>query len=656
MFRRFQSPAPEPVLAIGKPIFLQSSVDEKKLALMPEAGTARSRQNPTEHQAAADVPPSYFQRHIDPLPKHLRKQPDSAALSASSVYTNQEPFINTTRLRDVKTISVSTGQISPVSQTPGQYSPGSVSPPSTPSESVRSRHSISTQPGSYAQPLRGNGRQEDSRYSSAGLNITGQRPVHVRGPSDASTRTAGLAADGIPMRKPLPPSAYQTPKQNPYRTQSEQRPRAGFQEDLTGFFDGGDGSRSKLADVGRPASHGNTIQKQSRGLRFMNKAINPLRSEWRGRNSPAPIQESEPVYPDRGSEQYRSPLSSNGEKPPQLVISPSTFGIGGSADTEAEFANPVTPGSVLPQRGSNLNKPLPVPESRPLTGQSHDSHLIGDDFLDDAESGFGDYDTNKIMIGVRTALESININQSTARPALHSRWSDSTRTTEATNLMHLGSPPQTSGQDTQRSQTAWDLTPPPRLDASHQTQPSSIISRPHPVLGTSRHISPRYSRPGSIHSLSPSDVDESNMDLPDNTDDHESHEEPQRSGTPIELTVRIQAILDALAARRRRLQKQIHDLEKLEVYRSTRNSMMVTPRTNWNSAAAAARSGDFRDVRGKIDKTAVAKKLDRLTEDLGKIVKEEHENGLRLARAWRRRDWGAGDEGGGTLWVRRVTS
>ncbi len=93
----------------------------------------------------------------------------------------------------------------------------------------------------------------------------------------------------------------------------------------------------------------------------------------------------------------------------------------------------------------------------------------------------------------------------------------------------------------------------------------------------------------------------------------------------VDLVTALQAQLDDLGHRRTNLEKLISSLTQLQ------------PQNPVVQDLAARRDS--------------AKKVERFKAELAEVVSKEHELGLRLHRAWKRRE----QEQPTTLWVRRVT-
>jgi len=98
----------------------------------------------------------------------------------------------------------------------------------------------------------------------------------------------------------------------------------------------------------------------------------------------------------------------------------------------------------------------------------------------------------------------------------------------------------------------------------------------------------------------------------------------------VDLITSLQAQLDNLAHRRANIQKSIHQMTQL---------MPTDPLARGMEARRQAEE---------------KKKVEILKEDLADVVREEHDLGLRLHRAFKRRDQNTVYEPTG-LWVRRVT-
>ncbi|KAI9771655.1 MAG: hypothetical protein M1840_001870 [Geoglossum simile] len=174
--------------------------------------------------------------------------------------------------------------------------------------------------------------------------------------------------------------------------------------------------------------------------------------------------------------------------------------------------------------------------------------------------------------------------------------------------------------------TTYD-TPPttPKVDFPDSSQsgpPSPILSRRRPIPTSNDKAVTRKPPPSQDESTPPS---------PTRTPTARSKSLPQSppEAQSVDLVTTLQAQLDDLHTRRSNIQKILREL-----------SQLLPPNPSTHNISAR---GEMR------------KKVDDHKMELAEILKEEHDVGLRLHRAWRRRDKKneLGEPTG--LWVRRVT-
>lgn len=103
------------------------------------------------------------------------------------------------------------------------------------------------------------------------------------------------------------------------------------------------------------------------------------------------------------------------------------------------------------------------------------------------------------------------------------------------------------------------------------------------------------------------------------------------SDNPPDHITELRQQMDDISLRRANINKAIHNLTKAQA--ENQNPML----TDWRSARAAER------------------KVDALKSELADIGREEHDIGLKLHRAYKRREREGDIEGTSALWVRRVT-
>lgn len=100
---------------------------------------------------------------------------------------------------------------------------------------------------------------------------------------------------------------------------------------------------------------------------------------------------------------------------------------------------------------------------------------------------------------------------------------------------------------------------------------------------------------------------------------------------PVDHVELLRSQMEDLAHRRNNVQRALQHLTKAG--EGNRNPMV----TDWKTA----REGERR--------------IERLRDELAEINREDHELGLKLHRAYKRREREGGHEGTSALWVRRVT-
>ncbi|KAH0556053.1 hypothetical protein GP486_006010 [Trichoglossum hirsutum] len=175
-------------------------------------------------------------------------------------------------------------------------------------------------------------------------------------------------------------------------------------------------------------------------------------------------------------------------------------------------------------------------------------------------------------------------------------------------------------------------TPPttPKADSpssSNANPPSPILSRRRPVPSSNEKAITRKPPPSQDRNNSPTPTQtptthhlRNSKSLPQSPPEAES----------VDLITTLEAQLGNLHTRRANLQKILREL-----------SLLLPPNPSTHNVSA----------RGEMKKRVEDHKM-----ELAEILKEEHEVGLRLHRAWRRRDkFGPLEEPTG-LWIRRVTS
>jgi hypothetical protein len=296
----------------------------------------------------------------------------------------------------------------------------------------------------------------------------------------------------------------------------------------------------------------------------------------------------------------RKPLSPPQEvlsSPPRYLTSPTSFSPQTSDVPTQSYSNP-TVNESRPQNQSAT--PMSSQDQRqPLSGSSeeHINQLHRKDSIASIERKF------------REAFESVNFPKATREQPV-SRFSVTTYAT--------------STADSTRRVSTDD--PPPMPTPPNEITP--MVNRRRPQVGggsfDSTKATARKAVPGS-----PVFVSMSNRDSASWRNSKMLPKSPPEAAS-VDLITSLQAQLDNLAHRRANIQKSIHQMTQL---------MPTDPLARGMEARRQAEE---------------KKKVEILKEDLADVVREEHDLGLRLHRAFKRRDQNAIYEPTG-LWVRRVT-
>ncbi|KAI9714086.1 MAG: hypothetical protein M1812_006533 [Candelaria pacifica] len=189
----------------------------------------------------------------------------------------------------------------------------------------------------------------------------------------------------------------------------------------------------------------------------------------------------------------------------------------------------------------------------------------------------------------------------------------------AMNDMHFQEEPVSRfSATTYATETTYDSRPgSPALSSSNftPTPSSSILNRKRPVPGaTNARDTTRKPTPSQL-SARTSDPRRNSKSLPQSPPELES----------VDLITSLQAQLDNLHHQRGNIQRLLRDLSQLNL-----------------------------TTQGITSRADIKRKADKLQQELSEIMREEHDIGLRLHRAWRRKDQQESCEPTG-LWVRRVT-
>jgi hypothetical protein len=237
-------------------------------------------------------------------------------------------------------------------------------------------------------------------------------------------------------------------------------------------------------------------------------------------------------------------------------------------------------------------------QRQPLSGSSEDyvNQLNRKDSTSSVERKF------------REALKNVNFPKATREPPV-SRFSVTTYATSTVDLT-----PRVSTDE-----------PPPMPTTPKEITP--IVNRHRPQVGgsfDSTKATARKAVPGS-----PVFISMSNRDSASWRNSKMLPKSPPEAAS-VDLITSLQAQLDNLAHRRVNIEKSIHQMTQL---------MPTDPLARGMEARRQAEE---------------KKKVEILKEDLADVVREEHDLGLRLYRAFKRRDQNAVYEPTG-LWVKRLT-
>jgi hypothetical protein len=354
------------------------------------------------------------------------------------------------------------------------------------------------------------------------------------------------------------------------------------------------------------------------------------RPEWKGATRTGRVTLVSPVadqydlpplsMPQRGENRIASPQSDShsGSPTPVTIIR--------SRDDETSLPSPVSAHGNILNRGKNS----PLQSSKNVTADpvavipsvTAKTMARGNTFPVEAPSTTTlerNISTTSIERNFREALNDVSFPNESSDPYVQppSRFSV---TTYAPSEAQTTPRPSTDTLDRPAMPT-----PPQKLDAAQQ----SILNRQRPKVAESlKHsISRKAINPGSpvFISMSSSVVSKrssnTTKNLPMSPAEAQSHD----------LVTSLQAQLDDLAHRRNNITRSIRQMTEL----MPKDSVILTD-----------------DVRRKREGEKI--KVEALRVEEADIRREEHDIGLRLHRAWKRRDKDAIYEPTG-LWVRRVT-
>lgn len=199
--------------------------------------------------------------------------------------------------------------------------------------------------------------------------------------------------------------------------------------------------------------------------------------------------------------------------------------------------------------------------------------------------------------------------------------------------LQLGEQPRSRFSATTYATTAYDsppMTPETNSDSALPPMPTPPMSTDSPsILNRKRPVPPAGIPSGKATTRKPTPSQMDVSSIPEMENDRHTKSLPK---SPPELdavdrVASLQATLDNLRRRRSNLQTVIHELTNV-----------VQPSSITYDIAS----------RQEIKKT-----VDGLSKELAEVMKEEHETGLKLHRAWKRSDENSFES---VLWVRRIAS
>jgi hypothetical protein len=304
---------------------------------------------------------------------------------------------------------------------------------------------------------------------------------------------------------------------------------------------------------------------------------------------------SVPGYPNAGTT-VRAIAPSRGRDAPHSADTPTTSTASAPLSSSPSYTSPTFRDSLSPD--NYTTKPLPS------SGQDHSPAVA--DYHNFSQKR--DESTSTIEQNFREALKDLNI----PTPMKDQPVSRFSVTTYAT--------------------TAADSTPRVSIDEpspmpSPPTRSSPLVSRSRPRFGSSIDSSKATARkavpssPVFVGMPSASESRRNSKMLP---------KSPPEAAS-VDLISSLQAQLENLAHRRHNLERSIHQMTELMPANALAHGM------------EALRQAEER------------RKVEMLRDDLADVIREEHDLGLRLHRAYKRMDQDAVYEPT-TLWVRRVTS
>ena len=282
-------------------------------------------------------------------------------------------------------------------------------------------------------------------------------------------------------------------------------------------------------------------------------------------------------------------------EPPSLTVSNPRTRVG--SPIQDDMTSPLARNPNTEEMRQRRNQALPDPpsskESSPVVSSIMERPAPSINYHTSQDRSAGLQDPDTIEARFRSNLQNMTISD---QP--QSRFSATTVATTADD----NSPPQTP-------EIAYDITPP-------SNTPNSILNRKRPVAPAGLiKRKPTPSQAGTPNGVTRKD----SKSLP----------RPPPDAEVLDPIQTLQAKVDVLRRRRRNLETVIHELTNV-----VQPSSIAYDRTS----------------RAEIKKTVAG-----LDKELSEVVKDEHETGLKLHRAWKRHEDFAAYEPT-SIWVRRVTN
>ncbi|KAF8850891.1 hypothetical protein BDZ45DRAFT_602263, partial [Acephala macrosclerotiorum] len=399
------------------------------------------------------------------------------------------------------------------------------------------------------------------------------------------------------------------------------------------------GNESNITSGSKPhTSFGDRV----RGLKI-NNSKSTERPEWRGATGRttlvSPVKDRFDIpplnIPRKSSKRVASPTSSSqsGASTPVTII---RSGDGETSPASAQMPEYIDPTirTVLSNSGRNsprvVESPViitPDPVVAPLSAATRVARGNTDP-IGQPPSGFEREDTLAgIERNFREAIQRVSTPKEEHEDQYQEPPSRFSISTYATSQYTQGTP---------RPSDDYDRPPMPTPPTSYAfEQPASILDRKRPPIGAVANISRKAVNPSSpvFISMSSSLAHTKNRQ---STASNFSNTTKNLPMTPSEasshdLVTQLQAQLDNLAHRRTNIERSIRQMTEL----MPKDHLVLTE-----------------EVRRKREVEKL--KVEQLRVEEADVRREEHDVGLRLHRAWKRRDKDAVYEPTG-LWVRRVT-